>query len=88
MKEKSIVGNKCAQIFIDEEFLQILPMRSKSEAVSTVDRINRDSGVVNEIFMENVPNKTGYDTEMKRVARLARMEVQTTEPYYSWQKQS
>ena len=29
-KEKSIVGNKCAHIFTDGEFVQIIPMRSKS----------------------------------------------------------
>ena len=31
--------------------------------------------------MENAPGKTGYNTEIQRVARLTRMEVQTTEPY-------
>ena len=31
--------------------------------------------------MDNSPNKTGYNTELERVERLARMEVRTTEPY-------
>ena len=54
-KEKSIVGNTCAQIFTDGEFVQIIRMRSKSEAGTTLDRINRDVGVSNKICMDNVP---------------------------------
>ena len=64
----------------------MIPMRYKSEAGTTLDRINRDVGVANEIFMDNSPKQTGYNTEMHRVARLERMEVRTTEQYSSWQK--
>ena len=63
-------------------------MRSKSEAGTTLERINQDVGVVNKIFMENAPYQTGYNTEIQRVARLARMEVLTTEPYYPWQNKA
>ena len=61
-KDKSIVVNKCAQIFTNGEFVQIITMRYKSEACTTLDRINRDAGVANEIFMENSPKQTGYNT--------------------------
>ena len=61
-KDKYIVGNACAQIFTDGEFVQIIPMRYKSEAGTTLDRINRDFGVANEIFMDNAPKQTGYNT--------------------------
>ena len=57
----------------DVKFVQIIPMISKSEAGTTLDRINQDIGVANEIFMENTPWKTGYKTETQIVARLARM---------------
>ena len=36
-------------------------MRYKSEAGTTLDRINRDVEIANEIFMENAPEKTGYN---------------------------
>ena len=36
--------------------------------------------------MDNEHEQTGYNTEMHRVERLARMEVQTTETYSTWQK--
>ena len=52
-KDKSIVGNTRAHIFTNGEFVQIIPMGSKSEAGTTLDRINRYVGVENEIFMNN-----------------------------------
>ena len=55
-KDESIVCNTYAQIFINLYFVQITPMRYKSESVTTLDRINRDYGVSNEIFMDNSPN--------------------------------
>ena len=41
-KEKSILGNTCAQIFTDREFVQIITLIYKSEAGTTLDRMNRD----------------------------------------------
>ena len=61
-KDKFIVGNLCAQIFTYGEFVEIILTRSKSEAGTTLDRINRDFGVVNEAFMDNEPEQTGYNT--------------------------
>ena len=56
-------------------------MISKSEAGTTLDRINWDIGVAKKIFMDNAPGQTCYNTEIQKVARMARMEVHTTEPY-------
>ena len=61
-EDKSLVGNTCAHIFTDEEFAQIIPMRYKSESDTTLDRINLDVRVANEIFMDNTPEQTGYNT--------------------------
>ena len=63
-------------------------MISKSEAGTTLYRINRGVGVANKIFMENAPEQTGYNTEMQILARLARMEVRTTEPYSPWKNKA
>ena len=63
-------------------------MRSKSEAGTTLDRINRDVGVANKIFMDNATRNTVYNTEIHRVTGLERMEVQTTEPYSPWQNKA
>ena len=63
-------------------------MGYKSESCTTLDRINWYVGVANKIFMENAPKKTGCKIEMQRVARLSRMEVRTTEPYYPCQNKA
>ena len=57
-------------------------MRSKSEAKTTLDRINRYIGGANEIFMDNVPDQTGYNSEIQKVEREATIDIRTTEPYY------
>ena len=62
----------------------MIHMRSKSEAGTTLYVISRYVGVANEIFIDNAPEKTGYNTEMQRVARLTRMEVRNIEPYSPW----
>ena len=38
--------------------------------------------------MENPPNQTGYDTEMKRVERLGRIVFRTIDPHYQWQNKA
>ena len=63
-------------------------MRSKSEAGTTLDRINRDIGVANNIFMDNATRHNGYNKEIQRVTRLARMEVRTTKPYSPWENKA
>ena len=60
-------------------------MRSKSKARTTLDRINRDIGVSNEIFMDNTPKQTGYNTEMHIVSRLKGMDDCSTETHHLWQ---
>ena len=45
-------------------------MGYKSEDSATLYRINQDVRVSKEIFMDNVPNQTGYNTEIQRVERL------------------
>ena len=51
----------------------MIPMRSKSEAGTTLYRINGDVRVANNFFMKNAPNQTVYYTKIQRVARLTRM---------------
>ena len=63
-------------------------MRSKSESGMTLDRINRYVEVANVIFMDNETNKTCYNTEIHRVARLEIMDIHTTEPHYPCQNKA
>ena len=56
-------------------------MRSKSEAVMTLDRINRDVGVGNEIFMDNAPDQTVHNIDMQILKSLPKIDVRITEPH-------
>ena len=77
-----MVGNTCAKIFTNGEFVQIIRMRYKSEAGKKLNMTNQEVRFANEICMENAPEKTCYNIEMQRVTRLESMEIRTTEPYY------
>ena len=63
-------------------------MRYKSESGIILDRINRDIGVENEIFMDNAPKHNDYNTEIHRVERILGMDVHTTEPHFPWKNNS
>ena len=60
-------------------------MRYKLEAGTKLGRIKWVIGVSNKTLMDNAPRKTGYNTEMHGLERLARVEVGNNEPYYPWQ---
>ena len=62
----------------------MINMRSKSEAGTTLDRINRDVGVENYIFVDNSPRQTGYNREMLIMERLEIMDIRTTNPHSTW----
>ena len=57
-------------------------MRYNSDSVMSLDRIKQDYEVTKKLVVENAPRHIGYNIEMKRVARLARMDIHTNEPYY------
>ena len=59
-----------------------------SESGTALHRINQDDGVINNIFLDNEPDQTGYNTKMYRLKRMAIMEVQTTEPYSPWKNKA
>ena len=48
----------------------------------TLHKINRDVDVSNQIFMDNAPEHTGYNTEMQRVSKMSTMVVHTTDPRF------
>ena len=38
--------------------------------------------------MDNASAKTGYNTDMKRVARLERIDIHTNYPHYPWKNKT
>ena len=60
--------------------MHITLTRSKSEALVSLDRINWDVGVANELFMDNSFKHIGYNIEIHGTESLTRVYVRTTEP--------
>ena len=52
-------------------------MKYKSESSMTLYRINQGFSLANEIFMDNSPNQTGYNTEIQTGARMEILDVCT-----------
>ena len=50
-------------------------MSTKSETGISLDRINQDVRVANEVFTTDASYQTGYNTDMQSMARKSRMDV-------------
>ena len=70
-----MVGNTCANIFTYVKSEYITPMSTKSETGISLDRINQDVRVANEIFKKYASYQTGYNTDMQSMARKSSMDV-------------
>ena len=62
--DKSIVGNTCAQIYTGGKFVHINTMKYKSEFGMSLEKLNQDVNAANEIFIDNLPEWTGYNDEI------------------------
>ena len=64
MKTKSLKGNSCAQIFTDGEgFVWIEPMKSKSEAGESLEKVIQDVSIPNALTFDGSKEKVGENTE-------------------------
>ena len=88
-QDKSVVGNKCAQMFTDGEgFAYVHPMRSKSEAGEALQRVAMDVGVPNTIINDGAPEETGLNTKFMEIVKRFHIDSRTTEPYSPWQSRA
>ena len=72
-------------IFTHGYFLHINITKSKSYSETSLERINLSIGVENCLFMDNVPELTGYNTETQRFESQVIINVYTTETYDPWE---
>lgn len=84
-KEKSISGNKCAQIFTDGSgFVFVYPMKLKSEAGDAMNVMTRDIGVPREVFSDNAFEEIGSNTEFQKCLNRCIIDYRRTEPFSPW----
>ena len=64
-KNKYIIGNTCANIFMDGEgFINVHPMLSKSQVGEALNVVTRDIGGPNTLISDNAGEHTGPHTEL------------------------
>jgi hypothetical protein len=80
-KVTSINGNKCAQIYSNEDYVKIIPMRSKAEAGHSLQEFVEDVGIPNEIIADGAAELTGRATEFMRNIRHYHIHFRNTEPH-------
>ena len=88
-KEKSLLGNTCAQIYTDGKgFTHVYPMERKSEAGDTLQAVSRDIGIPNTIISDNAPEQIGKHSKFQQLCKRYNIESRSTEPYSPWQNQA
>ena len=88
-KEKSITGNKCAQMFTDGDgFAYVHPMKSKSQAGEALNKVTLNVGVPNCIISDGTKEETEDNTGFAKVLKRYHIDNRTTEPYSPWQNKA
>ena len=88
-KNKSLVGNTCAQMFTDGDgFTYVHPMKSKAQAGEALHKVTKDVGVPNTIISDGAAEQTGPKTHFKQVMKKCHIDSRTTEPYSPWQNKA
>ena len=88
-KQKSIIGNTCAQMFTDGKgFTYVHPMRSKAQAGEALHKVTIDVGVPNTMINDGAGEQTGDNTYFKEVLKRCHIDSRNIEPYSPWQNQA
>ena len=88
-KQKSVVGNTCAQMFTDGMgFTYVYPMRSKAQAGEALHKVTIDVGVPNTIISDSAGEQSGDKTHFKEVLKRCHIDSRNIEPYSPWQNKA
>jgi hypothetical protein len=84
---KSCRGFTCAQLFVtDQDFADLFPMRSKSDAPYKLDLFCKTHGLPWILITDNAPEET--KGEWDKVAKQYLLSQRTTEPKSGWQNRA
>jgi hypothetical protein len=61
----SINGYKCAQIFCNEDYIMVVPMKLKSHAGQALVQFIQDVGVPTDMIADGAAENTGENTEFR-----------------------
>jgi hypothetical protein len=80
-KVLSIKGNKCAQVFCNEDFIKVIPMSSKSHAGRALKQLIDDVGNPTQILADGAAELTKENTEFMQNIRRYHINLRHTEPF-------
>jgi hypothetical protein len=80
-------GFTCGQLFVtDQDYADVFPMRSKSEAPYKLDMVCKTHGLPQMLITDNSPEET--NGEWNKVSKQYLLSQQTTEPHSGWQNRA
>jgi hypothetical protein len=68
-KVKSLLGNKCANMFTNGKYMKVMPMASWKEAAESLIDFTDDVGIPERLVMESATEFTGKHTDFMKQAR-------------------
>jgi hypothetical protein len=77
----SINGNNCAQVFCNEDFVKVIPMKSKAHAGRALTEFAEDVGVPLQIVADGAAELSGGNTEFMQEIRRLHILLRHTEPH-------
>jgi hypothetical protein len=78
-KVKSLLGNKCANVFANGKYMKVVPVASRKEAEDSLIDFTDDVGVPETLVMDGATEFTGKHTDFIKQARQMRIKLHTAE---------
>jgi hypothetical protein len=78
-KVKSLLGNKCANVFTNGKFTKVVPMTSHKEAAESLIDFTDHVGIPEMLMMDGVTEFTGGHTDFIKQARRMRIKLHMAE---------
>jgi hypothetical protein len=72
-KVKSLLGNKCANVFTNGKYTKVVPMTSRKEAAESLIDFTDDVGIPETLVMDGATEFTGKHTDFIKQARQMRI---------------
>ena len=79
-KIKSLKGNKCAQLFANEDYVKVIPMITESQAGRALQEFVEDVGVPTYIVADGSQAQVGRNSNFQQLIRKYHIKFRLTEP--------
>ena len=84
-KIKSLKGNKCAQLFANEDYVKVIPMITEPQAGRALQEFVEDVEVPTNMVADGAQAQIGRSFNFQQLVRKYHIKFRMTEPYSLWQ---